>query len=153
MLDGRVTNNCEKYNSLRNEVGLLSTNRNRSVAGEYLECSYLLAKEDINNKREFLDKIYKNVNVSQLPLSLSNKVDKNSSFNNLGWKVSYKDGSIYYEQDDINIVIFLEKVIEDGYLIFVIDEVLKGTYRAYFPANLIVKGTIFLVEPLYKSGY
>lgn len=153
MEDGRTADNCQDYVSLRQQVGLFESTRNKSISSEYLECAYLISLGDVENKFEALEDIYNEMDVSKIPLSIAQSVEKKSTFRSLNWSIDQNKSRIYFENEDVNIVIFLEKKMNDGYLIFVIDEALKGTYRSYFPAKLTVTDNGFEIYPIYKSGY
>lgn len=107
-----------------------------------------LAQQD-----EIFDKLYAEFDVSKLPLSISQSVTAKATFKSLNWKVDKKGLKIEYSNDDMNIVISLERKTKNGYLIFITDEILNGTYRSYFPAELIVDNNTISVRPIYKSGW
>ncbi len=153
MADGRSVNNCTDYNSARDEVSLDESNDNMIVSAEYLVCAYDFSIGSLAQQDEIFDKLYADFDVSKLPLSISQSVTAKATFKSLNWKVDKKGLKIEYSNDDINIVISLERKTKNGYLIFITDEILNGTYRSYFPAELIVANNTISVRPIYKSGW
>jgi len=116
MSDGSVVNNCVDYNSSRLQLSLLESNRNKSIAAEYLPCAELFTKGEIEDKQKVLNAIYSRVKISKFPLSVSNSMDNETTFQSANWHIDPTENKISYEKDDTNIVIFLQGKLKDGYL-------------------------------------
>lgn len=153
MADGRTVNNCTDYNLARNDVSLDESNDNMIVSAEYLACAYDFSIDSLVRQDEIIDKLYAEFDVSKLPLSISQSVTAKATFKSLNWKLDKHGLKIEYSNNDVNIVISLERKTKNGYLIFIADEILSGTYKSYFPAELIVTNDTIKVRPIYKSGW
>lgn len=153
MADGQTVNNCTDYNLARNYVSLDESNDNMIVSAEYLVCAYDFSIDSLVRQDEIIDKLYAEFDVSKLPLSISQSVTAKATFKSLNWKLDKQGLKIEYSNNNVNIVISLERKTKNGYLIFIVDEILSGTYRSYFPAELIVTNDTIKVRPIYKSGW
>ena len=153
MADGRTVNNCADYNLARNDVVLDESNVNMLVSAEYLVCAYEFSTGNLEGQNKIIEKFYAEFDVSKLPLSITQSIAPNATFESLNWHLDKEEQKIVYSNNDINIVISLERKTTSGYLIFIIDEVLTGTYRSYYPAELIDDDNTLKVRPVYKSGW
>lgn len=149
---GKVISNCTGYNKLRESEKILETTNNMLVSAEYLECSLSPNIQIRNNYSELLDKVLEVVRVRQFPLSLAQQVDRNAVLNTLF--VSDKTYSLKYDKGHHNVAITIKgSFSKNEYLVWVTDEILNATYRAYYPAVLVVSGSNYAIEPFYESGF
>ncbi len=116
MSDGSIVNNCVDYNSSRLQLSLLESNRNKSIAAEYLPCAELFITGEIVDKQKVLKAIYSRVKIAKFPLSVSNSMDNETTFQSANWHIDPAENKISYEKDDTNIVIFLQGKLKDRYL-------------------------------------
>ena len=152
MASGKTVSDCNSFNELRNTESLLEDSMNMLASSEYLECSLVSNLEQVSSVEEFIHVLNKNLRIRQFPLSLGPQVDRKSLLNekfNFDGKFSLK-----YEKDLHKISItYKGKISEGRHLVWVVDEILDATYRAYYPAVVVVSSDRFAVEPYYGGGF
>lgn len=147
--------NCADYNRLRKTLFLKESVGNMIVQSEYLDCSLPSLKGGVDNALFILDSILKNMLIRSIPTSLGPSTEDGDTLAMAGFKVSLPQQAVEYVKGDHDLVINLKgKISDDTYLIWVVDEILKSTYRAYYPAKIKIDNNGH-IEPLpyYKSGY
>ncbi len=152
--DGQVVENCVDYNRFRETLLVNETVANMIVLSEYLECSLPSVTGRVDEP-SILDSIVKKMLIRSIPTSLGPATDDNDTLAMVGFKVLLDQKAVEYVKDDHNVTITLKgRLSDDTYLIWVVDEVLKSTYRAYYPAKIKIgnKGLV-TSTPYYTSGY
>lgn len=156
MSDDTSVNNCIDYNLARKNQNIFESSSNLLYASEYLECSLL----DKNFKK--IDKLYyesdlkivfKKFTLRSVPSSLGPRIDRSDTLYSLGGTLDLGNAKITLTDQDDNFVLSLKGKIGDKYLVWIVDEVLSGTYRSYYPALLTIDGDKVTASPLYESGY
>lgn len=152
MESGKSTSNCTGYNKLRKSETIRESTDNMLVSAAYLECSLPLKLHKQNNYSELLANALNFVRIRQFPLSLAQQVERldllNSKF------VLTGKNSLEYVKGHHNIVITVKGSLSPNeYLLWVTDEILNATYRAYYPAVLVVNKSNYVVKPYYASGF
>lgn len=153
--DGQKVENCTDYNRLRETLFIKESVDNMIIQSEYLDCSLRSLTGNIDDVSFVLDSIAKNMLIRSIPTSLGPSTEDGDTLAVTGFKVSLTQQAVEYASDDHNLVITLKgRISDDTYLIWVTDEILKSTYRAYYPAKIRIdnKGNI-TPYPYYKSGY
>lgn len=153
--DGQIVDQCKDYNRLRDILLVKDSIDNMIVQSAYLDCSLPSLVNSVDNAPFILDIILNKMLVRSLPTSLGQSVEDDSTLAVSGFKISSENNSVEYIKEDHNIVIVLKgKLSGNTYLVWVYDELLNSTYRAYFPAVVEVSMDDDIhVRPYYKSGY
>jgi hypothetical protein len=152
MESGKVVSNCTAYNQLRESESILETTNNMLVAAEYLECSLSSKLNKKNNSSDILANALDIVRIRQLPLSLAQQVGRHDVLKSKF--VFDGEHSLKYDKGHHNVVISIKgSLSQNKYLLWVTDEILNATYRAYYPAVLVVNGSDYIVKPYYASGF
>ena len=149
---GRTATDCTSYNQIRKSEPLVETVNNMILASDYLECSLSPNLLHFPSYKSLLFQINEQVRIRQFPLSIGQMVGRNDKLKVL-FMVDGKD-SLTYEKENHNVKIVVKGMLSDQkYLIWVVDEILDATYRAYYPAILTVDNELFEIEPYYASGF
>lgn len=153
--DGQKVENCTDYNRLRETLFVEESVNNMVIQSEYLDCSLASLAGNIDNVSFILDSIAKNMLIRSIPTSLGPSTEDSDTLAMTGFKVSLAQQAVEYVEDDHNLVITLKgRISDDTYLIWVTDEILKSTYRAYYPAKIRIDNNGDVTpSPYYKSGY
>lgn len=153
MADGRSAETCMEYNSMRSEIALDESVSNMILSSEYLECAYEFSAGPIDTSDKFIDRFYSDFDISKIPLSIAQEIEAGTTLKTLKSKLDRKNQRISFGNSRRNLVFTFERKTKDGYLIFIIDEIFDGNYRAYFPAEVVEKNNSIQVRPIYKSGW
>ena len=149
---GRTASDCASYNQLRKSEHLAETVNNMIVASEYLDCSLSPNLIHLPSYKPLLVQINDQVRIRQFPLSLGQMVERNDKLKVL-FMVKGND-TLSYEKETHNVQIAVKGMLTNQkYLLWVVDEILDATYRAYYPAVLSVDNGLFEIEPYYASGF
>lgn len=152
MESGKTASNCTVYNQLRESEAILESTNNMLASAEYLECSLPLKLHEQKDYSELLANALNIVRIRQFPLSLAQQVERQDVLNSKF--VFTGTNSLEYVEGHHNIVITVKgSLSQNEYLLWVTDEILNATYRAYYPALLVVNKSNYVVKPYYASGF
>ncbi len=153
MDNGQKANNCNIYNKLRESHKVREGVNNDLISSEYLDCSITPDLKQVKNSPEILQAMYHKLRVRKLPTSFSQSVSRKDTFFDAGFTIT--PDSIAYQKEDRNFSITLKgKITDNKYLIWVVDEILNGTYRSYYPAIAEISDNDNInITPYYQSGY
>lgn len=153
--NGLSVDNCSDYNEARKDSKIKEGSRNFSIASEYLDCSILPGLEPIVEANEILRLINSALRIRSIPTSLGMSVGRKDTFKVLDPNLNFDTHALEIVSEERNFKIFLKGRLQDKVLIWIVDEIPKGTYRSYYPALLIIsvdEGTV-LASPFYESGF
>jgi hypothetical protein len=156
MSDNTTVNNCADYNIVRKSQNIFESSSNFLYASEYLECSLLIKGfSEIKSEEvaSVLSSIFKNFKIVSIPSSKAQKLSDKDTFSSVGGALLIEKKQITLSDKEHNFLLSLKGKIDDKYLVWIVDEILVGTYRSYYPALLTIDGDKVTASPFYESGY
>ncbi|MCH1921270.1 hypothetical protein L9G15_17745 [Shewanella sp. A3A] len=152
MASGASVTDCEQYNALRATENLEETTVNMMIASEYLECSLTPAPQPVAQPQVVLQQIAEQLPIRAIPTSIGRRADKNMVLNAM-FTLSDEGTLRFSEQQHIIDIRLKGQLSEHSYLLWISDEILDRTYRAYFPFVVEQTDDGFSARPFYASGY
>ena len=151
-VSGAQATTCKQYNLLKDKEDIKEGNRNMMIASEYLECSLPSSLKLVKNPKNIMSFIGKNLRIRDIPTSLGASVDDTTViFDKL--KFDGKNAFILNDKYYYINLILKGKISVHSYLFWVVDEVLEGTYRVYYPFIVKIEGKTVIAKPYYNSGF
>lgn len=165
--NGTKVDNCTDYNVQRKALRIKEHVNNILFSSEYLECSLNKPLLPVDNPKATLALIAKKLKARQLPLSIGPSVDRKATLHTAGLVVSTTSNSLIFDKENKsnkdsnrNLVIILKgKLSTNQYLVWVVDEILNATYRAYYPAIITITAgaadddDTVTAAPYYAGGF
>ncbi|WP_417761424.1 hypothetical protein [Shewanella sp.] len=152
MASGASVKDCEHYNALRASENIAETTVNMMMASEYLQCSLTPTLTPVDEPAAVLQQIADQLRIRAIPTSVGRRAGENMVFSAM-FNIS-EQGTLRFSEEQHIIDIRLKGQLDDhSYLLWVSDEILDRTYRAYFPVVVEHQGENFSARPFYASGY
>ena len=151
MESGKTASDCITYNQLR-ETELISESVDNMLISAYLDCSVPIKLHNEHDYSALIANALNIVRIMDFPLSLAQHVGRQDLLNSKF--VSTGNNSLEYAKEHHNILITVKGTLsQNEYLLWVSDEILNATYRAFYPAVLVVNKGGYLIKPYYLSGF
>lgn len=151
--DGAKTSNCTDYNRIRATQGIASDTQNLGISSEYLDCSLAWGGVNIASS-DNVEPIAKALRVRQFATSLNQRIESDSdTFVKLGATYNAAEHALKFLESDQYVNVTFKQKKGSSYLVWFEEVIQIGTYRAFYPAIVVVDGSNIDVKPYYASGF